>query len=754
MSTVKKIKTKIDRQFDLVTNIQKNYENNNQGFKTVVDYTNLFLTEPIRPNEWLIESYEGKETSLSIIKLLPQVLKNAENVYLVSVNPEKNEKLLQQFPSLKFVKKGSAEYLKRLATAENILTDGIMPSLFICKEGQNLYNTVEVLFSRISTAALPIWEKQAQRTLLQSTHILSDASMFSKISSHLRVSGIYSGKVHLFSREVDERKVLSENTSSTIKLFFLSRSFWTRYTEELKKEINSLKTSFSLSKIFFAVDSHDYIELKKDPELSQFIVLNDYKIEDLVSRADEMYFDESELADSDLKIRFVKSISSPYSRFDNLNLNSLSWQKISAEKRNIIMYCGGFLNNGITSSAINLSKNLNYNKYNLIIIDKSNGNNEYRSNISKLDKRANIVFRTGQINVTKKEAFAHDFIISRRGMREPIKIFKPHKMYQREMVRILGNLKIDIAVDFSGYVPFWSAMMAFSTAARKAIFQHNDLYAETQKRVNGKFKHKYILPRVFSLYNYFDAVVSVSKKTMELNQKNLAKYSSSKKYFTVNNALDLKGIFEKACLDNVQSIDFNGDTYLFDSFNKDEFVMNMKLLPFVSESSFNFLTIGRMSPEKNHMKLFKAFEKVANQFPEKSIKLYVLGDGDLRDQLERYVIKKGLTEKILILGQVDNPFVYMNYCDCFVLASDHEGQPMVLLEALALRKEIVATDIVGNRSVLEGTYGRLCENNVDSLADEMIEVLKNKRDRSQLEFDIRKYNDTAMNMFYNVVCGE
>lgn len=222
----------------------------------------------------------------------------------------------------------------------------------------------------------------------------------------------------------------------------------------------------------------------------------------------------------------------------------------------------------------------------------------------------------------------------------------------------------------------------------------------------------------------------------------------------MNNALDLKGIFEKACLDNVQSIDFNGDTYLFDSFNKDELVMNMKLLPFVSESSFNFLTIGRMSPEKNHMKLFKAFEKVANQFPEKSIKLYVLGDGDLRDQLERYVIKKGLTEKILILGQVDNPFVYMNYCDCFVLASDHEGQPMVLLEALALRKEIVATDIVGNRSVLEGTYGRLCENNVDSLADEMIEVLKNKRDRSQLEFDIRKYNDTAMNMFYNVVCGE
>ena len=50
MSTVKKIKTKIDRQFDLVTNIQKNYENNNQGFKTVVDYTNLFLTEPIHPN--------------------------------------------------------------------------------------------------------------------------------------------------------------------------------------------------------------------------------------------------------------------------------------------------------------------------------------------------------------------------------------------------------------------------------------------------------------------------------------------------------------------------------------------------------------------------------------------------------------------------------------------------------------------------------------------------------------------------------
>lgn len=59
-----------------------------------------------------------------------------------------------------------------------------------------------------------------------------------------------------------------------------------------------------------------------------------------------------------------------------------------------------------------------------------------------------------------------------------------------------------------------------------------------------------------------------------------------------------------------------------------------------------------------------------------------------------------LEEKVIFTGQVQNPFYYLKHSNGFILTSNHEGQPMVLLECLALDVPIIATDIAGNRSVL------------------------------------------------------
>ena len=50
------------------------------------------------------------------------------------------------------------------------------------------------------------------------------------------------------------------------------------------------------------------------------------------------------------------------------------------------MYCGGFLNNGITTSAINLLNNIDYNLYNVVVVDKGAYDSESEFNISKLNK--------------------------------------------------------------------------------------------------------------------------------------------------------------------------------------------------------------------------------------------------------------------------------------------------------------------------------------------------------------------------------
>ncbi|MGT8959708.1 glycosyltransferase [Escherichia coli] len=62
---------------------------------------------------------------------------------------------------------------------------------------------------------------------------------------------------------------------------------------------------------------------------------------------------------------------------------------------------------------------------------------------------------------------------------------------------------------------------------------------------------------------------------------------------------------------------------------------------------------------------------------------------------------------------MSNPFPLLKRADCFVLSSNHEGQPMVLFEAMILDKPIISTDITGSRSALEGRSGVLVENSVD-----------------------------------------
>ena len=75
---------------------------------------------------------------------------------------------------------------------------------------------------------------------------------------------------------------------------------------------------------------------------------------------------------------------------------------------------------------------------------------------------------------------------------------------------------------------------------------------------------------------------------------------------------------------------------------------------------------------------------------------------------------------------------------------------MTLFEAMILKKPIIATDIVGNRSVLEGRSGHLVENSEDGLVQGMLSFLEGNYKNDKV-FDSEKYNKNALNMFYKKV---
>src|SRR5690606_15292875 len=94
----------------------------------------------------------------------------------------------------------------------------------------------------------------------------------------------------------------------------------------------------------------------------------------------------------------------------------------------------------------------------------------------------------------------------------------------------------------------------------------------------------------------------------------------------------------------------------------------------------------------------------------------IIGNGPLRQEIEKIVAELALDDAVLIGGPRSNPFPILAACDCLVMSSNHEGQPMVLLEAMTLGVPVVATDVDGNRDLLKPYgYGLLVDNSIDGM---------------------------------------
>ena len=110
----------------------------------------------------------------------------------------------------------------------------------------------------------------------------------------------------------------------------------------------------------------------------------------------------------------------------------------------------------------------------------------------------------------------------------------------------------------------------------------------------------------------------------------------------------------------------------------------------VAADTVTFVSVGRLSPEKNHARLIRAFAQVHERHPR-----HPAGHPRRRQARGRapatWCVSLGLSRHVTVAGQVDNPFAIMAEADCFVLSSDYEGQPMVILEARTLGLPVVTT---------------------------------------------------------------
>ena len=157
------------------------------------------------------------------------------------------------------------------------------------------------------------------------------------------------------------------------------------------------------------------------------------------------------------------------------------------------------------------------------------------------------------------------------------------------------------------------------------------------------------------------------------------------------------------------------------------------------------------------IKRFDRFVLAAERIRDSGIDFiwYFLGDGEKFNEISKMIKEKKLERQVIQVGAVENPFIYYKVADCFVLASETEGQPMVLNEALTLKVPVITTEFKSANEVVRGKdYAMIVKNNDDAFIEGVLEFAKNEQLRNRLKEGAKTFkydNQSILNKVYDVL---
>ncbi|MFG6149941.1 glycosyltransferase [Halobacillus sp. B23F22_1] len=216
----------------------------------------------------------------------------------------------------------------------------------------------------------------------------------------------------------------------------------------------------------------------------------------------------------------------------------------------------------------------------------------------------------------------------------------------------------DIAISYSQGVPTF--YVAEKVRAKKKFAWVNVSYHLNQREKN--FQQKY--------YQEFNNIIAVSNSTKDVFNKTFPQFKNK-----------LEVIYD---------------------INHPELIKNMANLEYGYEDNFKglrILTIGRLARQKGYDIALEACEKLKNNGID--FKWYVLGKGPLKEEIEREIIKRNLSNNFILLGVKSNPYPYIKASDLYVQTSKYEGFGLALAEARMLNVPVVTTrfDAVYNQMI-------------------------------------------------------
>lgn len=208
----------------------------------------------------------------------------------------------------------------------------------------------------------------------------------------------------------------------------------------------------------------------------------------------------------------------------------------------------------------------------------------------------------------------------------------------------------DLAIDFNSYQCSCAVGALTVPAKKRVMWIHNDVLIKH----SNEWKYRVLWYFFKEKFKYYDEFVPVSA-ALEEPFKTLSGMKS-KKYTVIENLINVSEIREKMLIE------------------PDDLSLDPKC--------FNLVALGRLCHQKGYDIMLSELEKASQKRDD--LRLYIIGNGPDRSALEQEAANRGLKDKVIFLGRKENPYCYMRPMDAFISTSRYEGQPLNIMEAMAV----------------------------------------------------------------------
>lgn len=400
-------------------------------------------------------------------------------------------------------------------------------------------------------------------------------------------------------------------------------------------------------------------------------------------------------------------------------------REIPNGKKNILFYPGGLQRKGFTTAYLNLMENIDRDAYNYYAAFQESYVENNPERVEIIPDFVQIIPMSKGWFLTFREALA-SALFYKCNIENGFTRKYLHRFYEREYRRNFGFADMEWCIHYSGYE---RKMIELFQAApvKRGIFVHSDMLMQIQTSHN---QHLLTLKQAYREYDFTAAV------SEDIYQSTLPICGENPKLCVVDNCHAYKKVIERA------EEEFAFDDTTTCTCTKEE------LEKILRKPCRKFISVGRFSAEKRHDMLLDAFARYHKENPDTML-LIVGGGGNLYEKTWEHVEKLGLTENVVLLRSVANPMPVMKACDLFLLTSQYEGQPLVLMEADTLGLPVVSTDVTGSGNFMRRFGGYLVPYSEDGVYEGMKAF-----DRGEvpvMNIDFEAYNKKAVGDFLKLL---